>query len=150
MFFYLAINVALVSALSVKMKDVANINNIKYWNTVLLVISIALFTSFTTFMVTVDNLVADSAVETVRESRVHLYSGIVMIIFAIAMIVVMSMMIASSEYSNVPQDIKGWIIATLVVNVVLIVLGIAYIAYDKRQSVSQWFQSIRNRIPTTL
>ena len=148
LFLYLAANVTLVSVLSAKMKDVPNIDNIKYWNSILLVISIELLTAFTTYYATVGGLAPGSTIQTAGESKVHTYSGVLLIIFAIAMVTVTSMMIGSSDYAACPQDIKNWIIATLTVNIVLIVLAIAYMVYDRRMTVSQWFQSIKARLPS--
>lgn len=132
-FLYNFISLYISSSISIKLKDVKNVEKISYINNIALLLIVAVLA-----MSISSSLAIRYACE-VPSARVNynLYSIITISFLNLVLNASYIAMVSNEEFKNVPQDVQRMVIVALVLNIIGTIGGISMAVYGARHRISQ-------------
>lgn len=112
-------SLALTSATSMMSKGISEIESVVYYNTILLSISIALLSATITLSLGCSGL----------EGIQSVYYKAILLVFTIANFSLLIAMVSNKQFSTCPSNVKGMVIANLVINGFIVIIGLVYAFY---------------------
>lgn len=120
---YIILSLSFTASISLQLKDKDGVQNVSYYNNILLLVTVALLSMLVTFYLTAKEVCGARAYGNYSKNAI-----IALIAFSLFMLVLAIAMTSSSQFKNCPAGAKRAIITNLVLNVIFILTGFGYFA----------------------